>query len=183
MSPRPRKPGPKDVQLIRQYWSDERQLRRDLAQSFSREEQQLVEREAALVLAQQGKLLPGWEYPDQGPGRSAAERLPYQVRYDVHGLYGGEWAQLFYELMLNKLDRQILAAAAMIEPVVKNAICTSYDYCGRRKRQEFQSEGWNISVAICEAFVAAKLAFPFPFVALSVYLVKKGFLDRWCECS
>ncbi len=59
-------------------------------------------------------------------------------------------------------------------------ICQDFKYCEKRKTH---SDDVSIASAIMDGLASAFIGIPIPAATLIVYLLKRGLLDRWCECG
>ncbi len=66
---------------------------------------------------------------------------------------------------------------------IKEIVCVDFKYCERRSSGQLESEGVMLAVSIAELLGSKLSGTTIPIVALSVYLVKKRVLDRWCGCA
>jgi hypothetical protein len=60
----------------------------------------------------------------------------------------------------------------------KKLLCRDLRYCERSK-----SEGLALAIAVADSLVTATVMIPVPVTAISVYLVRRGILDRVCRCA
>ena len=66
---------------------------------------------------------------------------------------------------------------------LKRVLCEECAYCEKRKRKEFQEEGWQLAIAIFDSLTALAIQFPVPLILISVYLLKHHVLDEFCGCD
>ena|SRR5258708_5294850 len=59
----------------------------------------------------------------------------------------------------------------------KKILCRDLRYCERSK-----SEGLALAISVADALVMVAVI-PVPITAISVYLVRRGILDRVCQCK
>ena len=182
--------SPADQQILRAYLEDDRVLNRVLAEPFPRDAHILAECRAAAILAHDGKLLPGWDYPRNQPNGYGGyahlefptfdDELPSFVRHDQGvGLYGGEWAILANHLLT--LDLELLITS--LDVTVQRELCARLHYCEWDQWRKAEDDGWSVLTSLCGWIIETKLHMAFPPIALGVFLLKRGVLDRWCGCN
>jgi len=114
-------------------------------------------------------------------------RLPYFHQFykrfgDTNGI-----VSYFSDSIPDALENRVLSSDA-IENEVKNLIrlmhdltCVEWKYC---ERKEFlKSESFQLSVAISDGLLSLSTGLPIPLTAISVFLVKKGLLEKLCDCT
>jgi hypothetical protein len=60
----------------------------------------------------------------------------------------------------------------------KKVLCHDLRYCERSK-----SEGLALAISVADSLVMVGTMLPVPVTAISVYLVRRGILDRVCKCG
>lgn len=63
---------------------------------------------------------------------------------------------------------------------IREIVCLQWGYCGRR--DAFRGEGFQLCLAVADALLGAVTHIPVPMTVLSVYLVRRGLLDKICRC-
>ncbi|MFY9622415.1 MAG: hypothetical protein WAM70_16540 [Pyrinomonadaceae bacterium] len=64
---------------------------------------------------------------------------------------------------------------------IRQRLCIEWDYC--EKRSAFRGEGFQLTLAVADALLAFVTLIPIPVTSLSVYLVRRGVLDKICQCQ
>ena len=64
---------------------------------------------------------------------------------------------------------------------IRQTLCIEWDYC--EKRLAFSGEGFQLTLAVADALLALVTLIPIPVTSLSVYLVRRGVLDKICRCQ
>jgi hypothetical protein len=59
--------------------------------------------------------------------------------------------------------------------------CVEWKYC--EKKDLLKSEGFQLSVAIADGLLSLSTGLPIPLTAMSVFFVKKGLLEKLCDCT
>jgi hypothetical protein len=58
-----------------------------------------------------------------------------------------------------------------------DTLCIRLKYCENKNM-----EGVSLASAVADGLISWGTGFPIPISLLSVYIIKRGILDRWCEC-
>lgn len=114
-------------------------------------------------------------------------RLPYFHQFykrfgDIDGIIS-----YFSDSIPDALENRTLSSDA-IENDVKGLIrlmhdlaCIEWKYC--EKKEFLKSEGFQLSVAIADGLLSLSTGLPIPLTAMSVFFVKKGLLEKLCDCT
>jgi hypothetical protein len=97
----------------------------------------------------------------------------------VANYYGGELAMRVREILTDWASATVAESRAKVH----RAVCVQFRYCARRKAKEFEAEGLTLAIAIADALLLAAVPMVLPVTAVSVYLLKSGILDKWCDCD
>jgi hypothetical protein len=96
-------------------------------------------------------------------------------------------ASYFSDNISDALENRTLSNDA-IENDVKGLIrlmhdlaCVEWKYC--EKKDLLKSEGFQLSVAIADGLLSLSTGLPIPLTAISVFFVKKGLLEKLCNCT
>jgi hypothetical protein len=92
--------------------------------------------------------------------------------------YGGEAAQRIMEMAHDWLSSEFDRYAADVQQM-----CRKLDYCSKRRAKVFEDEGWTVAIAVGDALLQIITHIPVPIAVLSVYIVKRGILDKICKCK
>jgi hypothetical protein len=95
-------------------------------------------------------------------------------RYPISDKTAFEWAQ-------RAISARGEAAAKRFVEINREWLCDNYNYCNKRK--ELGGEGPALAISVADGLFMATTGIPFPITALSVFLVKRGILDRLCDCG
>ncbi|PLK42094.1 hypothetical protein [Emticicia sp. TH156] len=143
-----------------------------------------VEESVATQMANEGKMLPGFDYKDEDNYESGYMKWTKKAtrssegRYDA-GYYSGDFMMLVHDILFNRCQYQLLMDIEPIKTMLYQVVCEDLSYCKNKKKDEEV----GLAIGVCEALIALKLNTGFPIVAVAVYLTKKGFLDRLCQCK
>ena len=91
-------------------------------------------------------------------------------------IWGGEYVTKKAMLLVERIDKRI----AGIKDVLYRKICVDFNYCEKRRNKEFQTEGFNLGLAVSDALLSAATGFPLPIALVSAYLIKNHFFDELC---
>ncbi|HEX8131058.1 MAG TPA: hypothetical protein VF527_18295 [Pyrinomonadaceae bacterium] len=94
-------------------------------------------------------------------------------------LYGAEAARRYKDRVLS----WIVGELDQYHDQIHSIVCTKSDYCNKRKQKKFEEEGYVIAIAVADALMTVVTGLPVPITLISVYIVKRGILDKWCKCS
>lgn len=95
------------------------------------------------------------------------------------GLFGIEFAKRLRRKHVAEFERLVARYAKEIE----EAVCVKFAYCDKRRKGDFETEGWTVATGVADALLTHATGFPLPVTTVSVYLVKRRVLDLWCECD
>lgn len=93
-------------------------------------------------------------------------------------IYGGLTAIEYYRLCSIFIGDWLLREHDQI----RTAICEDLGYCALKKSGAFNGEEHGLAIAICDCIISLKVLLPVPATMLTSYLLRKGILDRWCNC-
>ena len=178
--------------------SDEQALRQALYPHYDPDVKARAARITALNMARDRHLLPDWDYAydaddqvvDARPSSSMARTSPgvnglSDVRWrhgnaTARGFYGAEHAILISLLLMD----QFVAHLDLLKATVQVDICARFEYCKWiGKLQKNEPEAWSTMLSVAGWLVNRQAEIAMPIVPLAVLLVKRGILDRWCECA
>jgi hypothetical protein len=112
------------------------------------------------------------------------KRLMYEqerkiIEDDVMNLWGAE----FFNLVREQLVSHFRAKVATFHDIIHKAVCIDFGYCDRRRKSDLGLEEYALVLAVADALATAKTGIPLPITTVSVYLVKRQILDKWCCCA
>lgn len=80
------------------------------------------------------------------------------------------------EQPLSDQRKSLAERVHLLQKDITEAVCIKY--CEKRN-----DEGLQVAVTIADALVSLYVEWPLPISYISVFLVKKGLLDKWCKCE
>lgn len=95
------------------------------------------------------------------------------------GLFGLEYMRRLRAALIRRFEGELYRH----QSAIYKAVCVDFRYCDRRRKAEFESEGYSVALGVADALLTAGTGIPLPVTTVSVYLVKKMLLDRWCGCG
>ncbi|MDH4164474.1 MAG: hypothetical protein OEW15_17570 [Nitrospirota bacterium] len=137
-----------------------------------------IEKEAARLMALQGKEVPGWKYKYTRRDDITDVEVTRNMFDFSAGYFGGEYAVLVQTMLLMHFQGYLLS----LKPLVQYEVCVKLDYCKRMKSAEDKEKDWNALKEFAEWLIKEVLKINFPPLAIVVFLVKRGILDSWCDC-
>lgn len=154
---RKRKLNQREIKQLRRYWEKPDAFEQALWSLFSEDVKHDIERQVTAEMAQEGK----------------------HFTPDTASIWGGERARRELERLLAEIRRYLHERYEMIH----HAICVDFEYCRRKKENEFQSDHFTLVIAVADALLPAVTGVPLPITTITVYALRYGVLDNWCACQ
>lgn len=148
------------TQIEELFGLDSSSLDWKLTKILNRETRENIESVIREAMAKDGKDLPG----------------PFD-RYESR--YGGEFAIRVRDSLMSIVAAEVNS----LHDSLYETVCVGWNYCAKRKEKKFQTEEVTLSIAIADILLSAATQIPLPVTLISVYLVKRGVLDKWCKCG
>ena len=83
--------------------------------------------------------------------------------------------------MAKALEDAAEASVMRYSDPIRQRLCVEWNYC--EKRLAFRGEGFQLALSVADALLALVTLIPIPVTSLSVYLVRRGLLDKICRCK
>ena len=166
------------AQELERYLGNPDAATEELLRAMPPEAQREAEEKAAGQFIHEGREAPGWQ-TDTSDSMGRASSEPSAVRPGTHHLNAGDMAMLAREILMQDLQAHIDAT----KTAVISEVCLKFAYCQRVKALQSDKEAWGALAMACEWIVESGLGLKVKPLALAVFLVKRGILDRWCDCG
>jgi hypothetical protein len=134
-----------EQEILRLWKLDNAAIAREAVGSFGYEQKKEVETVVLKMMGERGEML-------QRTWEEGAESI-----------YGGEFATLFHEILLD----QMVNAVEKYSDRIHQKICVDGNYCEKRKTKVFESEGWTVAAALADSLLACAAAIPVPITTVS----------------
>jgi hypothetical protein len=145
-----------ELRELRQYWEDPHAFDAALRALFPEDVKRTVRARVLSAMEAEGKIfVPG-----------------------TKNRWGGERAKR--ELAVFRAH--FAAPLSKQRDAIRSAVCEGLRYCERKRSREFQGDYFNLALMVADALLAVSGVMPFPVTAVTVYVVRYGFLDELCGC-
>ncbi len=142
----------KQLMELEELWGDPSALENALVNAIPADEQKRI---SALVLKR-------FEERTPPPGARTSARA---------------WGESYGLAVRDALLRWTASQVRRFKKEIYELVCVDLAYCQKR-----DSDGLDLAVAVADSLVSIASQMPLPVTAVSVYLIKKRVLDKWCDC-